>query len=77
MGIKPVPVDLILTSTHCQTPSTTRVTSSQWPPSTLSHPPVSLSTQKALSAHFPAAADFNTLTFELEDVHDDQLDCES
>jgi len=40
---------------------------------------VSISTHQTISAHFPAAADLDTLTFEpfeLEDIHDDQLDCE-
>ena len=76
MCIKPGPRGLTSTSTHCQLSSSPRVTLSPWPPPTLSHPLVSRSARRAPSApaHLAAAADFGALTFELQDVHDDQLD---
>ena len=76
MCIKPGPRGLTSTSTHCQSSSSPRVTLSQWPLPTLSHPLVSRSARRAPSAptHLAAAADFGALTFELQDVHDDQLD---
>jgi len=77
MCIQSLTIGLALTSTHFQTPFATQVNPSQWPPPTLSHYLVSISMHQTLSAHFPAGADLETLTFELEDVHDDQLDCES
>ena len=76
MCIKPGPRGLTSTSTHYQSSSSSRVTLSQWPPPTLSHPLVGRSARRApsASAHLAAAADFGALTFELQDVHDDQLD---